>query len=119
MDDIKAIAKKFSKDALVLENQNLLAALEDARKKITELEIQLALAPSATKVKTSEEIICELEIEKIKLLSQQRPLTVPETKQFEIYVKSLYLIRGKSPETFEGDKLANLEEAKLLEIVKG
>lgn len=119
MDDIKSISKKFSKDALALENQKLHQALSDASRKIAELELQLAMAPTSTKVKTSEEIVCELEIEKIKMLSQQRPLTIPETKQFEIYVKSLYLIRGKNPDTFEGEKVAQLEEAKLLEIVKG
>lgn len=119
MDDIKAISKKFSKDALKNENAQLSEALEIAKKRIVELEVQLALAPSPNKVKSSEEMICELEIEKIKLIAQQRPLNVAETKQFDIYVKALYLIRGKNPETFEGEKVAQLEEAKLIELAKG
>lgn len=119
MDNPKSLSKKFTKSMELLE---LRAELEEAHATIKELRNTLATRqhPVSIETKSSEELICEAEIEKLRYLSQQRSLTPPETKQFEIYVKSLALIRGKAPKTFDGSmqEAEKMEEAQLIELAK-
>jgi uncharacterized coiled-coil DUF342 family protein len=119
MDNPKSLAKKFNKSMEIVE---LKAQLEEAQATIQELRNALASRPMnvAIEAKSSEELICETEIEKLRYLSQQRALTPPETKQFEIYVKSLALIRGNLPKTFDGSvrEAEKMAEAELIELAK-
>lgn len=50
------------------------------------------------KIKTNDQLLCEAEITKLYDISKERPLELKETKQLDIYVKSLYLIKGKNME---------------------
>ena len=44
---------------------------------------------------TPEQIICQIQIEKLRSKSFERELTLEETKRLEILIKSLYLIKEK------------------------
>lgn len=46
---------------------------------------------------TNEELICEIQLTKLKDKAFQRELTLEETKRLEILVKSLHAIKEKSP----------------------
>ena len=78
--------------------------------RITEENIKLkqevahlkAIAPivSAAPVKIAvpyEQSICEIQIKKLQEKAHQRELTLEETKRLEILIKSLYLVREKTP----------------------
>ena len=104
-----------------MEIVELRAQLADAHATITELRNKLALRPAAEEsLKTPEEVLCQVEIEKLRQLAEHRPLSPPETKQLEVYIKMLYLIRSSAPKTFDGSikDLASIEEAELLNLAK-
>lgn len=67
-------------------------------------------------IKTTEEIIIEAEIEKLREVSQQRPLNLNETKQLDIYIKNLRLLQNKGDIDSESSKNKDkYSDAKLLE----
>jgi hypothetical protein len=87
MDTIETLADKFQEDKWKAYASSLEDALALAHKKIKTLEDQLA----AKEEKTTEQIICEMEIEKLKLSSVLRSLTLEETKRLDLLVKNLIL----------------------------
>lgn len=70
-------------------------------------------------IKSAEEQVCELEIMRLRNIAQNGPLDLEETKQFDLYVKNLYLAKGK-PNTLENGKKKKkkLSEAELIQLVQ-
>lgn len=75
--------------SLEMENQQL-------RSEITILKTSLPL-PNEAKIisKSTEQDICEIEINRIKDLALQGPLTMEDTKRLDLLVKNLYIAKGK------------------------
>ena len=66
---------------------------------------------------TDQEAICVLELSKLHLSSQQRELTLEETRKVETYVKTLYMIRNDQVKAPPVTK--NIDTKELLEAMKG
>lgn len=49
-------------------------------------------------IKSSEQVICEMEIEKLREASMKRSLTLEETKRFDLLVKNLLLAKESQKE---------------------
>jgi hypothetical protein len=69
--------------------------LEQAKDKLRHLE-EIAKFSNNIAVGSNEEELCKLEISRLYQAAKNSPLEFTEVKAFEIYVKSLMLIRGKS-----------------------
>lgn len=67
-------------------------------------------------VKSTEEVIMETEIEKLRVVSQQRPLNLNETKQLDVYIKGLRIVRGESPIEAESKPKQKVTEAELIQL---
>ena len=80
--------KKLSKKIAALENDK--EQLKEGLNPDQEGEIMYQ-APEGL---SDQEAICVLELSKLHLNSQQRELTLEETRKVETYVKTLYLIRN-------------------------
>lgn len=92
MDDIISLSSRFT---TAIEWQDycnkLKLELLGCQQRIRDLEYQIS--NPAEKKKTPEQIICELEIEKLRTSSLSRSLTLEETKRFDLLVKNLLLSR--------------------------
>ncbi len=102
----------------------------DLRKQVKELESKLAQAQSilrehdlldAKSHTSAEEEICIAQISKYKELSDKNiPFQLEDVKTFEILVKCLLAIRGKSIPTEKPKKKENpIDVARLLQIAAG
>ena len=118
MDDIISLSSRFStmvewKDYCL----SLEASLLKAQTRIKELEEQLKNAP-LTVEKTTEQIICELEIEKLKTSSTMRALTLEETKRLDLLVKNLILSKeaNKNNKKESSGPSITISEAALIAI---
>lgn len=87
MDNIDSLSDKFQEEKWKAYASSLEEALALAKTKIESLERQLALP----KEKTATQIICELEIEKLRHSATTRSLTLEETKRFDLLVKNALL----------------------------
>lgn len=87
MDSIESLSDKFQEEKWKNYCSSLEEALSLAKRRIDTLEQQLSIP----KQKNSTQIICELEIEKLKQTTTLRSLTLEETKRFDILVKNLLL----------------------------
>ena len=87
--------KKYAEKLTQL-NTNLQRELQDCRDKLKHLEDIVKFNSSTISVGSNEEELCKLEIHRLYQASKSGPLEFNEVKAFEIYVKSLMLIRGKS-----------------------
>lgn len=79
---------------LTQQNQALkekVAHLETLVQSTTDLKIKEVTAVTIT----PEQLICEIQIEKLREKSFERELTLEETKRLEILIKSLYMIKEK------------------------
>ena len=103
------------------------AEVERLKKKVAELEMELAKAHSIlrdndleeeTAKVSDEEVICVSEIHKLRVASDNGILTLEDVKVLDLLVKNLLAIRGKpAPET-KGDKKRGVKTvAELLSIV--
>lgn len=80
---------------------NLQTELEKVKAENIKLKKEQAIdsVPADSKFKVSdEETACVIQIALIKSNAMERELTMDETKRLEIYVKTLGLIRGKTPD---------------------
>lgn len=92
MDDIISLSSAFTTAVEWQDYCNKLKIeLLHCQQRIKQLEY--AAANPEEKVKTPEQIICELEIEKLRNSSLSRSLTLEETKRFDLLVKNLLLSR--------------------------
>lgn len=85
--------KKYS-EKLTATNLQLQKELTDAKNKLQHLEN--ITKTSIVAVGSNEEELCKLEINRLYNAAKNGPLEFNEVKAFEIYVKSLMLIRGKT-----------------------
>ena len=102
--------------------------IKSLKKKISELEIQLAKANSIIKDNgleeetcsiSDEEIICVNEIKKLKQASDNGILTFEDVKILDLLVKNLLEIRGTLPQEKKSKKKGVKTVAELLSIVDG
>lgn len=102
-DDVRDILnqneelKKYG-EKLTQVNTKLQQELENTKNKLRHLEEIYASSNSSIAVGSNEEELCKLEINRLYQAAKVAPLEFNQVKAFEIYVKSLMLIRGKSLE---------------------
>lgn len=67
---------------------------------------------------SSEQAICEIQIEKLRTKAVERELTLEETKRLDLLVKNLYLIKFPKNQDMEAEfrNLSSLPKTKLLEL---
>jgi hypothetical protein len=73
--------------ALETENKHLQTLIAATQPLVGPLKSELI-------VKSTEQTICEMEIEKLKTVSMNRSLTLEETKRLDLLVKNLLLAKG-------------------------
>jgi len=112
-------SKEISK--LKAENNKLRDDVERMAKEITVSNAQKSLNPnSSSQFDTSdEETICVVQLAMLKSISLNRELTSDETKRFEIFTKTLKLIRGQVGEKEEPTKRLSNEELLALMAEEG
>jgi len=98
--------RKFT-EKLIDTTSALKMELEQTKDKLRHLE-EITKFSSNIAVGSNEEELCKLEINRLYQAAKSGPLEFTEVKAFEIYVKSLMLIRGK---TAVEDKKAKKEPA--------
>lgn len=100
-EDVKDIVaqnqelKKYSEKLTDL-NAKLQKELDAAKNKLKHLEEIAKFNSSPISVGSSEEELCKLEINRLYNAAKVAPLEFNQVKAFEIYVKSLMLIKGKT-----------------------
>lgn len=101
--------------------------IERLKKRITELEMELAKARSVLEDNdlveeiptiSNEEAICISEINKLRIASVNGILTLEDVKILDLLVKNLLAIRGKSVTEEKPKKKGTKSVAELLSIVK-
>lgn len=103
--------------------------INEARKKLETLSLQVEqLTIENTRLKTlnpsekydveDSESIALVQLALMNNFSMQRELTLEECKKFEIYTKTLALIRGKKPTEDESGGIDNLSNEELLAAMK-
>lgn len=102
--EVKAFAEKLIETTVLLQVE-----LQQTKDKLIHLEQITKFNVSPIAVASSEEELCRIEIKRLYDAAKQGPLEFQEIKAFEIYVKSLMLIRGK---TSESDKKTPKKEEK-------
>jgi len=97
---------------LEVENEHLKKIIADSQQIVDVPETDLL-------IKNTEQIICEMEIEKLKKVSMERSLTLEETKRFDLLVKNLILAKGTNKDIKpDYTKLPNgYTEGSLIELV--
>lgn len=90
--------REFS-EKLVETNLKLQKELQQTQDKLTHFEQVAKFNASPISIASNEEELCKLEINRLYTAAQKAPLEFEEIKAFEIYVKSLMLIRGKSSDS--------------------
>jgi hypothetical protein len=92
--------------------------LQQTKDKLTHLEQIAKHSVSAISVGANEEELCKLEINRLYQAAQRGPLEFNEVKAFEIYVKSLMLIRNKGnvEEKSKPKKGSSLTEEQLIQL---
>lgn len=95
----------------------LQAELQQTKDKLAHLEQITKSSLSPISVGSNEEELCKLEISRLYQAAQRGPLEFTEVKAFEIYVKSLMLIKGKGAvEEKKSKKSQQLSEDQLLQL---
>lgn len=111
-EDLKKFTEKLLETTLSLQNE--LARTKD---KLSHLEEVTKHTSSLISVGSNEEELCKLEINRLYQAAKIGPLEFNEVKAFEIYVKSLMLIRGKTvTEEKKSGKKNSLSEDQLLQL---
>ena len=91
--------------------------LEQTKSKLQHLEEITKYSSNPIAVGSNEEELCKLEISRLYQAAKNGPLEFTEVKAFEIYVKSLMLIRGKSAvEDKKSKKESALSHDQLLQL---
>jgi hypothetical protein len=108
--------KKYSEE-LTSVNLKLQKELENTKDKLRHLEEVTKHTSNVVSIGSNEEELCKLEINRLYQLAKNGPLEFNQVKAFEIYVKSLMLIKGKSPvEEKKSGKKNTLSEEQLLQL---
>lgn len=111
-DELKKYAEKLTQI-----NNKISHELEHTKNKLQHLEELTKFATSPIAVGSNEEELCKLEISRLFQSAKTGPLEFNEVKSFEIYVKSLMLIRGKTAVEDKKSKKGNtLSEDQLLQL---
>lgn len=104
--------------------------INEARRKLEELSKQLqeltientrlkALSPESKEMdKEDPETIAIVQLALLRSYAMQRELTLEETKKYEIYTKTLVLIKGKSANE-EANSISNISTEELVAAFKG
>jgi hypothetical protein len=122
-DDVRDILtqneelKKYG-EKLTQVNNKLQQELEQTKDKLRHLEEIAKFTANPIAVGSNEEELCKLEINRLYQAAKISPLEFNQVKAFEIYVKSLMLIRGKSIEAPTGNKSkkVKLDNEELLQL---
>lgn len=93
--EFKVALQAATIERLTEENIKLKQELAHAKSLVAQPTTQ-TLAPVKIAV-PFEQSICEIQIKKLQEKAQARELTLEETKRLEILIKSLYLVREKTP----------------------
>ena len=109
--------KKYGEKLTQL-NTKLQQELEQTKDKLRHLEEIAKFTTNPIAVGSNEEELCKLEINRLYQAAKVSPLEFTQVKAFEIYVKSLMLIRGKSIEAPTGNKSkkVKLDNEELLQL---
>jgi len=83
-------------ETLIRTTTALQLELQQTKDKLAHLEQITKFTDSPISIGSNEEELCKLEISRLYQAAKNGPLEFNEVKAFEIYVKSLMLIRGKS-----------------------
>jgi hypothetical protein len=111
-EELKKYAEKLTQT-----NLNLQKELNQTKDKLRHLEELTKFATSPIAVGSNEEELCKLEISRLYEAAKRSPLEFNEVKAFEIYVKSLMLIKGKtSTDEKKPKKEASLTNEQLLQL---
>jgi hypothetical protein len=112
-EELKKYGEKLTQTNIELQKQ-----LEQARNKLNHLEEIAKFSSNPIAVGANEEELCKLEINRLYQAAKVAPLEFNQVKAFEIYVKSLMLIRGKSIEEPKNKKSSKikLDNEELLQL---
>lgn len=111
-DELKKYAEKLTQL-----NDKITKELDLTKDKLKHLEELTKFSASPIAVGSNEEELCKLEINRLYQAAKTGPLEFNEVKSFEIYVKSLMLIRGKLAVDEKKSKKSNtLTEDQLLQL---
>ncbi len=105
--------EKLSKE--LSEKNQKLRHLEELLSKTTPL-----LNPPATKVKTkvtSEESIAETQLERLRQISEQRSLTLEETRMYDLLVKNKRLSQDESTVNLQKGAYREVSDIELMKLV--
>lgn len=118
LDKIKSYEElKMFAEKLVETSLSLQAELQKTKDKLHHLEEITKSSASVISIASNEEELCKLEINRLYQAAKVSPLEFTQVKSFEIYVKSLMLIRGKTAvEEKKSAKKNNLSEDQLLQL---
>lgn len=123
MSNIDEMAKKFESMAELKEyadaQYNVILKLQkdnhDLKAKVKELEAKVLVDPSQLKPDSKDaQLICELEIAKLRNKSTFQELTLEDTRKLEIYSKVLAQVSRKKEE----ENFSEFSESELIEIAK-
>jgi len=111
-EDLKNFTERLMDTTVSLQNE-----LNKTKDKLYHLEEVTKHTSSLISVGSNEEELCKLEINRLYQAAKNGPLEFNEVKAFEIYVKSLMLIRGKTTtEEKKSGKKNSLSEDQLLQL---
>jgi hypothetical protein len=97
--ELKKYGEKLTETNLKLQKE-----LTETKDKLRHLEELSKFTSNSIAVGSNEEELCKLEISRLYQAARVSPLEFNQVKAFEIYVKSLMLIRGKTIEESKGKK---------------
>jgi hypothetical protein len=111
-DELKKYAEKITQA-----NEKLQEELTQTKDKLRHLEELTKFSSNPIAVGSNEEELCKIEINRLYQAAKRAPLEFTEVKAFEIYVKSLMLIKGKSSaEEKKPKKEQSLSNDQLLQL---
>lgn len=114
IEELRNFTEKLLNTTVALKEE-----LQQTKDKLFHLEEITKHSSSIVTVGSNEEELCKLEINRLYTAAKSGPLEFNDVKAFEIYVKSLMLIRGKSnleePKKKKSDK-ASLTNDQLLQL---
>jgi hypothetical protein len=111
-EELKLFSEKLVEKCLSLQSE-----LQKTKDKLFHLEEITKSSTSVISIASNEEELCKLEINRLFQAAKAAPLEFTQVKAFEIYVKSLMLIKGKAEvEEKKAGKKNNLSEDQLLQL---
>ncbi len=117
----KTKAKDIKEFAVAQQNliENLLNEIKSLKEKASHLENLMKSNFKPTQALSDEEVICIEQIGILKQKSSGRILTLEETKQLDLLVRSLKLIREESTIIINHSDPSGMKESELVAIAQG